>query len=101
MPDTSFTINSNLSIAVMADGVVSYDLDNYTFESAGKIESVKDTARIILGGIEYENVRILNVSLADETQMELIIDYVYKLVIQTKKFSKGQLIETSKVISIE
>lgn len=100
-PDTSFTVDPSMSVAVTAMGVVAYDLKNYTYQSSGKIESVKDTANLILEGIEYENIRILNVSFAGDIQMELTIDYINKLVIQTKKFKQGQLVETSKVISVE
>ncbi len=101
LPDTSFTVTSEMSVAVTTNGTVNYDISSRSFANGGTIEMVKDSTDFNFSGVNYDDVRFMSVSFQDNTSLELIIDSVHKLVIQTKRFKEGKLIETSNLISIE
>ena len=100
-PDTSFTIESNMSAAVMVGGVVDYDLTKNSFGELGVIDSYKDASPLRLSGFDFNEVRVMNISLGDDSTMELTIDSSNKLVIQAKKFVQGELVETCRLISMD
>ena len=101
LPDTSFVVTSDMSVAVTASGTIDYDISARTFDSNGIIEMVKDSSNLSLSGVNYDDLRFMNVSFEDNSSVELIIDSVHKLVIRARTFKEGKLVETCNLVSLE
>lgn len=100
-PDTSFTIDSNTSAAIMAGMVINYDLAKSSFGKLGIIKSYQNASDLKFSEFNFNEVKVMHVTFADDTRLELTIDSAHKLVIQAKKFVQGELVETCRLISMD
>ena len=65
-PDTSFTIDSNTSAAIMAGMVINYDLAKSSFGKLGIIKSYQNASDLKFSEFNFNEVKVMHVTFADD-----------------------------------